>query len=83
MDEHISEKINQLSGMQGKVEIVEARLKADKTKFESGELYKNIKAGKDAIGNLDAALSSLETVKSEMDSLMNFLISQQGLDWEE
>lgn len=83
MDEHISEKITQLSSMQGKVELVEAQLKVDKAKFESGELYKNIKAGDDAIDEIGRTLVKIETLKSEMDNLMNFLIGQQGLDWEE
>lgn len=83
MDEHISEKITQLSSMQSKVELVEAQLKADKSKFESGELFTNIKAGKDAIDKVDQTLSEITRLNTEMDNLMNFFISQQGQDWEE
>lgn len=83
MDEHIDEKIELLANLKSKLEDVESKIIADKSNLQSGDLYKNIKAGDEAVDNITKTIDQLGNIKSLIANFNDYLNFQKKLDWKE
>lgn len=83
MDEIIEEKKTQVSTVHDTIEQIEQEIMKDKEKLLSGEIFKNINHGEDALEEITGALSTISTIKGELNGLLSFLETQKGLDWKE
>lgn len=83
MDEKIDNKLEFLSTARGLIVDLQTEITSDKTKFESKEVFDNIKDGEKAINEIEKALKNIQTLIYQIDGLEGYLQAQKNLDWKE